>query len=146
MVFVNFLIAASWIFVFCHQYAWSGALISLIAATSSLYTFLYNKTTTHSESIRIVILLALLIIGINILEGDLKIMSFIPLLAFSIYRYAELRSEELEYRYLSTLGSALYIIYGIYEKSWGVSIGESFFVIANSYYIYKHYKNKQYHL
>lgn len=143
MVSVNFIISMSWCFVFYFQDAKSGILVSAIAGLSSLYTAIKNNLLSGNRALLIIVMMLIVIIGINVYEGSFNLISLVPLMAFSTYRYAELCFKEIGYRRLSILGSLLYMIYAIMTLSYGVAIGCTFFIMSNIYYLVIYNKNNK---
>ncbi|WP_165725754.1 YgjV family protein [Pseudoalteromonas sp. SA25] len=137
MVVVNLLTAASWVFAFGIYGAWAGALVSAISGGSSLYAALHKKELTTVRAIKIILLMLLTILTMDIYTGSINLISYLPLFAFSFYRYGELRMKEYGYRVCGIIGGILYITYALIINSWGVAIGEMLFVAANIFYIAK---------
>jgi hypothetical protein len=137
MVVANFLTAVSWIFAFGIDGAWAGVLVCVISGGSSLYTAIYSRVLQARTVICTICIMLIIILSANIYTDTLNLISFLPLLAFSVYRYGELGMKEYGYRFCGIVGGLLYIAYATITGSWGIVVSEIFFVLSNLFYTFK---------
>lgn len=77
------------------------------------------------------------VIFVNMHFDTLSTLSMLPLVGFSLYRYAELGCGDVKFRVYSIAAGSLYFIYSASIASYGVFISEMSYIFVHIYHLSK---------
>lgn len=138
MILINLIIAIFLGTLFFFKGAYSGTITLFFVVIIGSYCFITNKKINKNIAVLTIFFISLILFGVNYyFNNTVTLLNFVPLIAFSLSRFAELSCDEFWYRVNSIIALSIYSIYAYIYQSYPIILTECILIFFNFYYLLK---------